>query len=81
MSEPTWIKAGLTFEQFSALPPGERWALDRQHNPHPIVSPHPNRPIMRTLTAQELDSIKDLPFHERHTRGRELQQTPAPSQG
>jgi len=46
-----------------------------------VTTPHPNRPIMRPLTEAELDSLKDLPFHERHTRGRELQQTPAPSQG
>jgi hypothetical protein len=30
------------------------------------------------LTPEEWASIKDLPLHERHTRGLAMQQTPLP---
>jgi hypothetical protein len=73
-------RLGLSEEAFNQMPPAWRLEQARTHQPQ-VTAPHPRRPVYRTLTPAELDSLKDLPFHERTTRGRQLQQTPLPTQG
>jgi hypothetical protein len=78
--QPVWEALGLSKQAFDQMPPAWRLAQARAQQPL-TTTPHARRPTSRTLTAEELDSIKDLPWHERHTRGRQLQQTPPPGQG
>jgi hypothetical protein len=73
-SLPVWDKIAMDRGEFLSMPPDWRLSQARSFQPRP----QSRRPVMRNLSAQELDSIKDLPFHERMTQGRELQQSPAP---
>ena len=70
-----WTALGLSQEAFMRYLPAERMRLHREHHPQPPVQ---RRPVSRELTAAELASIADLPLHERRTKGREMQHSPAP---
>jgi hypothetical protein len=75
-----WEKLGMDKATFDAMPPSWRLGQGMAQQAR-TTTPHPRRPVYRNLMPAELDSIKDLPFHERTTRGREMQQTPHPGQG
>lgn len=72
---PTWELHAMTREDFLDMP--SVWRLEQGHLHHPpTTTAHPRRPTKRDLTAEELASIEGLPWDLRHTRGREMQQTP-----
>jgi hypothetical protein len=71
---PVWTKIGMDHATFAAMPAA--WRLDQGRAFQ--APPPPRRPVLRTLTSEELATLEGLPRHERHERGRAMQQTPAP---
>ena len=51
------------------------WNASTSLNPVPV---HSRRPMQRELLTEELESLEDLPWAERVTRGRQMQQSPLP---
>jgi hypothetical protein len=69
---PVWIKAGLTYEQFSALPPGTRLALSRTHDPQPVIPRRPN-PNWRPTPEQQAELAAITNPHARVAAYREME--------
>lgn len=74
---PTWTKVGMSKEEFYEQPLAWRHSMGHQYAP-PSPAVHSRRPVYRTLIPEECATLDGLPWAERLTRGREMQQTPAP---
>ena len=74
-SRPLWEVLGMTEEAFMRMPSAWRSARWYEQRPPPEGA-HPRRPVSRILTAEELKSLEGLPWAERSTKGRQMQQTP-----
>jgi hypothetical protein len=52
-SQPVWSQLGISQEDFNKLPPSERIALERTHNPQPPVQRRPlSREALEDVQAQ-----------------------------
>ena len=73
---PVWTKVNMTQQEFYAMPLSWRSHQGWTYQP-PAVR---QQPTTRELTAEELPSLEGLPWAERLTRGRQMQQSPPPQQ-
>jgi hypothetical protein len=76
-AQTLWAKLNMTEEQFHQMPASWRLAQARSQPP---TTPHPNRPVYRSLTSAELAELDGLGLTgaARHEWARARQQTPLP---